>query len=454
MPLAQTLARSQSPTMRAIHPLSAIGGLLFAALAGPCHGQPGGTPPLELRDFGGSAGSAGGWSAWAERQEVQPRCFVDSAHFRSAPDSLAISGNANPAEYGGWAYPVGGIRAGQHYRLTAYYRAQSVPDERRQVVARIDWLDDLGKRVGQPDYAYEASADGDWTRVTLLVPAPPQAAGARIELSLGWAPLGTVWWDDIRFEEAQPPPPRWVRVGTVSLHPRNNPDNLGAFLQALDRIARDKPDIVCLGEELLVEGNSRPYVGAAEPIPGPSTSRLGEKARRYGMYIVAGLTERDGPVVYNTAVLIDRHGDVAGKYRKVNLPREEIEGGVTPGGSYPVFKTDFGTIGLMICWDGEYVDPARAMAIQGAEILFVPAAGGYLTLLKARALENHLYVVSSGFDLESAIIDPTGAVLFSTMDSGVDKTISVNLEDRFTDSWLGDMRARFHKEIRRDIPMP
>ena len=63
-------------------------------------------------------------------------------------------------------------------------------------------------------------------------------------------------------------------------------------------------------------------------------------------------------------------------------------------------------------------------------------------------------MVSSGFDLESAIIDPTGAVLFSTMDSGVDKTISVNLEDRFTDSWLGDMRARFHKEIRRDIPMP
>jgi predicted amidohydrolase len=94
------------------------------------------------------------------------------------------------------------------------------------------------------------------------------------------------------------------------------------------------------------------------------------------------------------------------------------------------------------------------MAVQGAEILFAPAAGGYLTLLKARALENHLYVVSSGYDVETAIIDPRGDVLFSTMESGVDKTLSINLADRVMDPWLGDMRARFHKELRRDIPLP
>ncbi|HEY5078702.1 MAG TPA: carbon-nitrogen hydrolase family protein [Opitutaceae bacterium] len=408
---------------------------------------------LEFHDFGREAATAGGWSPWAERQEIQPRCFVDSAHSRSAPDSLAISGNGNPAEYGGWALKAGGVRGGQFYLLTAYFRTQSVPDGRRQVVARLDWLDASGARTGEPDYAYETSADGDWTRVTLGVPAPPGAAAVKIELSLGWAPQGTVWWDDITFEESQPKPARWVRVGTVSLHPRDNPDNLGAFLQALDRIAAEKPDIVCLGEEILIEGSSRPYVSIAEEIPGPSTARLGEKARKYGMYIVAGLTERAGAVVYNTAVLIDRHGNVAGKYRKVYLPREEVEGGLTPGDSCPVFDTDFGRIGMMICWDSEYVDPARAMAFQGAEILFVPAAGGYLTLLKARALENHLYLVSSGGDVESAIIDPTGEVLFATKDSGVNKTMAINLEDRFLDPWLGDMRARFHKETRLDLPV-
>jgi len=337
----------------------------------------------------------------------------------------------------------------------ARYRVRSVPDERRQVIARLDWLDAAGHRVGQPDYAYETSAEGDWTRVTLGVPAPEGAARVRMELALGWAPQGTVWWDDIVLEETRPPAPRLVRIGTISLHPRGGADeNLGAFLRAIDEIAGDKPDIVCLGEEILVEGSSRSYTGAAEEIPGPSTRLLGEKARRYGMYIVAGLTERDGKLDYNTAVLIDRRGEVAGRYRKVYLPREEIEGGLTPGDACPVFDADFGRIGMMICWDAEYGDPARAMALKGAEIILVPAAGGYLTLLRARALENHLYVVSSGYDVESAIIDPTGEVLFSTMDSGVHKTIPVDLSRRFTDPWLGDMRPRFHKELRLDLVQP
>jgi predicted amidohydrolase len=286
------------------------------------------------------------------------------------------------------------------------------------------------------------------------VPAPPQAAGVRIELTLGWAPQGTVWWDDITLEETAAPADRWVRVGTVSLHPHNDPDNLGAFMRALDEIAKEKPDIVCLGEEILNKGNSRTYLSVAEPIPGPSTRRLGESALRHGMYVVAGLIERDGHAAYNTSVLIDRHGNVAGKYRKVYLPREEIEGGLTPGSSCTAFDTDFGRIGMMVCWDAEYTDAARALAEEGAEIILVPAAGGYLTLLKARALENHLYVISSGYDVESSIIDPTGEVLFATMDSGVNKVIPINLAQRFTDPWLGDMRARFHKELRSDILAP
>lgn len=438
--------------MRPPPPLPVLGALLLAALPGPCPGQAADRLPLDFRDFGPDGA---GWSAFAQRDEIRPRCFIDTAHFRSAPDALAISGSGNPAEYGGWARQVGGLKAGHYYRLTAYYRTESVPDERRQVVARLDWLDGAGHRAGQPDYAYETTAAGDWRRVTLAAPAPAQAAAVRIELSLGWSPQGTVWWDDIRFEEAQPPAPRWVRVGTISLHPHDSAaNNLGAYLRAIDEIAKEKPDIVCLGEEILLEGSSRPYLGAAEEIPGPSTRLLGEKARAYGMYLVAGLTEREGPVAYNTAVLIDRHGNVAGKYRKVYLPREEVEGGLTPGGDCPVFDTDFGRIGMMVCWDGEFPDAARAMALQGAEILFVPAAGGYMTLLKARALENHLYLVSSGFDVESAIIDPTGSVLFATLESGVNKTMSINLAERFTDPWIGDMRARFRKEVRTDLQAP
>jgi predicted amidohydrolase len=395
-----------------------------------------------------------GWNSWAPRDEIRPKCAVDTSRHRSSPGALAISGDGNPLEYGGWSRKVVGIVAGQYYRMTAHYHAESVTDERRQVVARLDWLDSSGKRVGQPDYAYETEAAGDWKRTVLSVPAPDGSSAVRVELILAWAPKGTVWWDDIALERSQPPPDRWVRIGTVSVHPKNDPDNLGRFISEIDEIATEKPDIVCLGEELLNEGSSRTYADTAEPIPGPSTARLGESARRHGMYLVAGLIERDGHGIYNTSVLIDRRGMVAGKYRKVYLPREEVEGGMTPGNACPVFDTDFGRIGIMVCWDAEYIEPARALAFQGAEIVLVPAAGGYLDLLKARALENHVYLVSSGGDVESAIIDPNGTVLFSTMASPAHKVVRVNLARRFVDPWLGDMRPRFHKEIRTDVYIP
>ena len=115
--------------------------------------------------------------------------------------------------------------------------------------------------------------------------------------------------------------------------------------------------------------------------------------------------------MYNTAVLIDREGRLVGRYRKVYLPREEIEGGLTAGSDFPVFKTDFGMLALMICWDVQYTDVARELALQGAEIIAMPIAGGNQTLGKARAIENHVYLVSSGYGYPTEIVDPNGEVL-------------------------------------------
>jgi predicted amidohydrolase len=95
---------------------------------------------------------------------------------------------------------------------------------------------------------------------------------------------------------------------------------------------------------------------------------------------------------------IDRAGNLIGKYRKVYLPREEIEGGLSPGSDYPVFRTDFGKVGLMICWDVQYADPARALALRGAEMILMPIWGGNQTLGKARAIENRVFLISSGYD--------------------------------------------------------
>lgn len=415
---------------------------------------------ISLRDFSpifGAKRLPEGWETWAPRQEISPKCYVDSSSYRSAPTSLAITGNGNPAAYGGWTYRVAKVQAGRHYRLIAFYRTRNVSHEQLRVVARLDWQDAKNQRVGYPDYAYLTESDGDWKRLTMQVAAPEGASQALLELTLGWAPQGIVWWDDISLEEVQPPPARMVRIGTVSLRPRQTggkEGSLNAFLKALDEVAVGKPDIVCLGEGMTLIGNNSSYVELAEPIPGPATARLGEKARQHHMYIVGGLYEREGSTVYNTAVLIDRSGKVAGKYRKVYLPREEIEGGLTPGSSYPVFETDFGRIGIMICWDVHYPDPARALAAQGAEILFLPIWGGDTKLMQARALENHVYLVTAGYDCETALFNPLGEALHSTKESGVFKTLSVDLNQRFIEPWLGDMRSRFHKEIRRDVESP
>ncbi|RPJ58320.1 MAG: hypothetical protein EHM23_17950 [Acidobacteria bacterium] len=406
---------------------------------------------VQLSDFGKND-----WKPWAPREEIAPRCFVDTTSFRSAPDSLAISGNANSAAYGGWTHVVQGIEGGRFYQLTVFFKAQGVAEERRQIVTRLDWLGPDGKRVGQPDHAYQGESESGWQKISLRAPAPERARQAKIELMLGWAPQGTVWFDDIAFEQVPAPPARKVRIAAVSFRPRNTGSKEGslkAFLDVLDQAGALKPDIVCLGEGITVVGHGGSYADVAETIPGPTTERLGQKAAQYRMYIAAGLYEREGHAIYNTAVLIDRQGKVAGKYRKVYLPREEVEGGLTPGTGFPVFDTDFGRLGIMICWDVEYTDPARALAAQGAEIVLLPIWGGSVDLMKARALENHVFLVSSGYDCETAIIDPAGKIIRSTKESGRIETADVDLEERFIDPWLGDMRSRFHIEQRWDVPV-
>ena len=145
-----------------------------------------------------------------------PRCYIDTTQFRSAPNALAIAGNSNAAQYGGWAYRLPNIQQGKHYRLTAYYRTQWVQHEQLQVVARLDWRDLKDERAGQSDYAYGIEAVGDWKKITLQVPAPEKSTQAKLELALGWSPQGTVWWDDITFEEVPAPKDRSFALAVIS----------------------------------------------------------------------------------------------------------------------------------------------------------------------------------------------------------------------------------------------
>ncbi|MDO4959942.1 MAG: carbon-nitrogen hydrolase [Prevotellaceae bacterium] len=120
----------------------------------------------------------------------------------------------------------------------------------------------------------------------------------------------------------------------------------------------------------------------AEPIPGPSTNFFGEIAKQIGVVIVTSLFERRAPGLYhNTAVVIEKDGSIAGKYRKMHIPDDPAyyeKFYFTPGdlGFQPI-QTSVGRLGVQVCWDQWYPEGARLMALAGAEILIYPTAIGY-----------------------------------------------------------------------------
>jgi N-carbamoylputrescine amidase len=120
----------------------------------------------------------------------------------------------------------------------------------------------------------------------------------------------------------------------------------------------------------------------AEPIPGPSTGFFGELAREHGVVIVTSLFERRAPGLYhNTAVVIEKDGTIAGKYRKMHIPDDPAyyeKFYFTPGdlGFKPI-DTSVGRLGVMVCWDQWYPEAARLMALNGADMLIYPTAIGY-----------------------------------------------------------------------------
>lgn len=120
----------------------------------------------------------------------------------------------------------------------------------------------------------------------------------------------------------------------------------------------------------------------AEPIPGPSTDRFGALARELGIVLVISLFEKRAPGLYhNTAVVLEKDGNIAGKYRKMHIPDDPAyyeKFYFTPGdlGFLPI-PTSVGRLGVLVCWDQWYPEAARLMAMQGAELLIYPTAIGW-----------------------------------------------------------------------------
>ncbi len=199
---------------------------------------------------------------------------------------------------------------------------------------------------------------------------------------------------------------RIVRVVTVGQEglAQSGENVLNDTIERLDRAASFRPDIAAL-PEVFVDGEP-------ETVPGPVTRRLADWARRHASYVLFGIKTRVGDRVYNSAVLLDRKGTVAGQYNKMHPTEQELEKGIHPGESGAgVFETDFGKIGVQICFDVNWWDSWKALKEKGAKIVFFPSAYPAARQLSAIALMNQFYIASSTRDRLSRIYDITGAEL-------------------------------------------
>jgi predicted amidohydrolase len=404
-------------------------------------------------NFTGKKGAE--WTEWSPRKEIAPAFEVSERGGRVGESALKISTDEE-SKFGAWRKRYSGVSQGNIHRLEAWYKTEGVKHDARSVAPRLEWLDEKGRSLRPPEYAVAVEEKEGWKRVEIVSPAPEKAAVAEVQLGFGFV-KGSVLWDDIQFGKATARD-RVVNVATVFHRPgrtKTAMESVEEFCRVTKEAALKKgderPDIICLPEGITVVGTGKSYLDVGESLPGPTTERLGKLAKELNSYVVAGLYEKEGAALYNTAVLIGRDGKLAGKYRKTHLPREEWEAGITPGDEYPVFETDFGKVGLIICWDVQFPEPSRAMARKGAEVLLLPIWGGNETLAKARAIENHVFLVSSSYDMKTFVVDPEGKVLAEATKEEPVAFAEMHLDKKIFQYWLGDMKARTWRERRPDI---
>ncbi len=191
-------------------------------------------------------------------------------------------------------------------------------------------------------------------------------------------------------------PGRQVRVAAICIgFGGNHDEKLKLAIEHLHTAGQNGVDIACLPEE---------FAGTdAEPVPGPTTNDVAKLAKQYNMYVICPIREQAGEKQYNTAVLIDRKGQIAGYYRKIfvfwgeglNVSAEGVK----------VFDTDFGRISILTCFDLNYPELWQECDALDADIVFWPSAYGGGSPLNAFAILYHYYIVPVG---AGNIMDITG----------------------------------------------
>jgi len=404
--------------------------------------------------FEASANASNNWKITGPIVSMQPQTAIDDQIRNSGQFSLKME-SENPNNHGRAVQTVE-INGDQTYLFNASFMVKDVSSIDKSVLIRIKWFRG-DENIGY-NYVYEIAGESDvWKLVSNKIKPVEGATSAEISLEFRWS-TGTIWWDGISMEPCPDVPARNVTIGTIHFRPPGPTveKNISLMGKLLDEAGVAGCGIVCLGEGWPTCNTG---IGMkkdeANTIGGSASKMMAEKAKQYGMYIVSGLYNWVGDTLYNVAVLYDRQGKIQGTYTKVQLPDSETEAGAVPGNSFPVFITDFGKIGILICYDNFYPEVARNLALNGAEILFNPIWGDIRgtgsdiekTIARSRAIDNGVYFVNSIYDGTSLIINPAGEILQETNTQGTLITATIDLNFNPPWEWVGNAGHGVWKDI-------
>ena len=253
-----------------------------------------------------------------------------------------------------------------------------------------------------------------------------------------------------------------IQMSTVA----DKMENVRTVKTYLEKIKDENPDFVILPEMFCCPYQTENFPIYAEKEGGPVWQQLSGYAKQYGIYLIGGsMPEKDAEGnVYNTSYIFDREGKQIWKHRKVHLFDIDVKGGqtfkesdtLTAGDSDTVFDTEFGKIGVMLCFDIRFPELSRMMVNDGAKVIFVPAAFNMTTgpahwelSFRTRALDNQIYMVgcapardvSAGYISwgHSIVTDPWGRV--------------TGMLDENEGILLAELDMDYEEQVREELPL-
>lgn len=231
---------------------------------------------------------------------------------------------------------------------------------------------------------------------------------------------------------------------------------LARAVERIERVGRDRPDLILLSELFANHPSGKTRAAAlevAQEAPGPISEELAALAKRFGAYIAFGLLRRTGEDLHNSLVLLDREGRLAGAYDKVTPVDSEMTAwGVLPGATPQPWQLDFGRVGGCICFDVNYNELGEYYHRQQIELLLFSSAFPAGRLLDDWAVRFGFAVAGSTFYNANRILDCTGATISRTSDLLPYATATLNLNRRvvhmdYNLDKLDRMRTRYAGDV-------